>query len=344
MIELVFFILTAALLLLPLLPAFGEWRTRVDVRPLIIVRTHDSNVSAFAAGFRTFIARHLGVQLGLDTAERDAEASPSQVAVGQTGLPFLDTAEYQQHRCTRGIVSTRPIRLPDNFMFSQEVYGGASVLSGRRNLLRAVLCERDLYLRSDTTVVRWVHANRVFVSGRCSLPGRVSADTAIHIKWGTTFCRLHAPHIFFGERTGDRRAFISVFEADSTTPTPHDKRVIANGDAPCGVATHADTQIAPNAHIRDNIKSHGNLIIGQNSALDGAVICSGDLTISPYCRIRGPVLAEGRIRIQQGCRIGSPESQTTMSAPMILVSPGVVVCGSVWASEGGATVSCETPQ
>lgn len=357
MIALALLMATAALLLLPLVPAFAEWRTKQDAAPLNIVRTHDSNVKAFATTFRAFILDRMGAQHEADMAADNAQTYVATLApIGRGGYPILRIQEFQNKRSERAITSASPIRLPNDFTFSREIYGGANIRSGRKNKLRAVLAEQDLFLRSHSIVARWAHAKRVYVSRRCTLAGRVSAETDMEVGIGSTFHRLYAPRIIFSPRAR-RHAISPIFDRSlalapfteridhlSRTLMQGNKRIPADSTFLGNVSVRGTIQIGRYAHVQGSIKSSGNLTIEANAAIDGAVICGGDLTIYSNCNIRGPILAEGRIFIGQGCRIGNPDAQTTVSAPIILVGENVQVSGSVWASEGGAAMLCGQPR
>ena len=75
--------------------------------------------------------------------------------------------------------------------------------------------------------------------------------------------------------------------------------------------------------------------IEDGAVIEGSVISGKDLDMGSACRIRGPAVATGEMRIHTGCQIGGETYPTTATAPHILVDPGVLVFGTVWARENG---------
>jgi predicted acyltransferase (DUF342 family) len=87
--------------------------------------------------------------------------------------------------------------------------------------------------------------------------------------------------------------------------------------------------------IEGSVKAHGNLEIGRGTHIEGSVISVGDVKFQRDCSMRGPVLSETNLWVGTGCRMGTRENPTTVSAPRIVVAPGVIAYGSVWAREHG---------
>lgn len=341
MIDIALLLVAAFLLMLPLVPALTEWHVKRDVAPLRIIRTHDGNAGTFAARFRTYVRELQPYQHAAGSA-----ADPSWVAVGRGGYPILDVNEYRKKRSDRGVLSEESIRLPDEFAFSREIYGGADVYGGKANRLRAVLAERNLYLGDDSIVTRWIHAEHVKANHGCRLAGRVSADVEILIATGCMFRRLNAPRILFGAGPWRKTETKGGYRADAAVPG---KRALRARNGRVAPASRIDRnllaqdamRVGQAAEISGSLKSGDNLTIAANARVEGAVSCGRDLFIGRGCHIRGPVLAEGRILIGPDCCIGDPGHPTTVSAPIILVGDRVVVFGSVWARDGGAVVDWE---
>lgn len=359
-----FLAVTAIVFMLPLLPALVEWRRRADAAPLTVVRAHDGQITHFAATFRRFLEANLP-PLDDDPAHVHAvrdialnDGGSCQV-VGGDGVPRLDDAELAAGATRTMVVGRAPLSLPDGVLFETEMYAAQGIAGGSRNALRALLSDGDVLLGDGIGIIRWAHAAGRFACGPGSrLAGRVSSDTAIHLQRDTTFGRMRAPVILFGDDgDGDGGpAGVRPAHADAraTLARPADllddgcgRWLVGGALDIAGATAHRGDLVVRGAltvgrgsRIDGGCKGQGWVDVGADAVIAGAVVSTGRLHIGAGARIAGPVVAEGTVVIDAGSVIGSPSAPTTVTADRVRVAEGAVIHGSVWPRIEGTVVAC----
>jgi hypothetical protein len=183
----------------------------------------------------------------------------------------------------------------------------------------------------------------------------MSAEKEIQLDVDSRFGRMHAPIIYFGGNpTSDVRelvATIAIENATAKTPLSLNAQILdesanrwlARGNYKVGKNTQhggslvaqMDLLIGANCHIAGSIKSSGDLHLGDCCVIDGAVVAEGAIYIGRACRIKGPIIGEKKVQIRSGTVVGAPELPTTITAPRLRISSGVIAHGAVWAREMG---------
>lgn len=336
--------LVLGLLLLPLLPAWREWRRPQDVTPLPI-DAQDAQDPAFLA--RSFAQR---LSQALAHGERRLGRSKLAEAPPRGRWPLSDD-EWRRGRTQRVWHGQSDAVMPDDIHFLAEVAAPGALDTAPGNVYRALWAGHQLRLAAHATVLRWAHGQQVEVGAGCRLAGRVSADDRITV-WGRSFFTLlHAPTICFGSQPDSPGLTLAALHRDQQ---PLSEPVRWDADAGRGVCDEPlalpdwtawqgdlvcrdDLGLGMGCRANGHLKVHGALHIGEHSLIEGGVVAVGSVTLEAHCRVQGALVSEEAIVLGPGCVIGEPGRPATVAAPRIEVAPGVVVHGTLWASQRGQT-------
>jgi cytoskeletal protein CcmA (bactofilin family) len=340
------------MLVLPLIPAFVELRSKSDASPLKVVQQHAGEIRHFANSFRTYI------QVLEPTLQQCVVSGATASGMLPDGVEYLalgqcndsHTLPIQQRGaiCRVTIAAGSDLVVPAETTFLRDVYAGGRFSGGDNNSYRAILGEKDVHLGHSSLITRWVHAVGEFSAEHdCSLSGRISSDSCIRLQGTCNFLRLNAPKIETGHVMPGK---------DSTRPPAEDKsnagsgvvqRFLYDGD----FEVHADELVTGNivargklhigsgARIRGSVKSVSDMVLGAGVSVQGSLISGRQMLIGPDCAVNGPIIAERALHISAGTRCGSFQHPTTVSAPRIEAEEGVVVFGTLWAREHGEVVA-----
>jgi cytoskeletal protein CcmA (bactofilin family) len=357
---LLFFLITAAVLLLPLVPGMREIRSRRDTQALTVSAESRVDVRHFADGFR----RVVDIQLKelLQQCEQLSATVGGELVGGEPYVLLSGAAPFeprpQEHasgRCERIVASAGDLRVPEGMDFAREVYAGGSLHGGPGCRYRAVLTEYDLRLAAGSTSLRWVHAGGVLhVEPGCALYGRVSADISILVEGPCRFERMRAPVIELRERSyqeGWRDGRVPLTEVDAATLPCFSNlsagRALVEGDVeipPDSVVAFdlvawGSVRIGQGTHVRGSIKAHRDLVLESGCRVDGSVISQRSIVIADGCYVHGPLLSESRVTIGTRGQFGRAIQPTTVRAPRIEVRLDTVVHGTLWASDVGKVIA-----
>ena len=346
------------LVLLPVLPAWQEWRQPTDAAPLNVVRTYDGSVTHFAESFRTIMLDQIGnIVEGVEAApthvaEGTLKRGESYVVVGSSGHTFpLLPGEKATQEATRVVIACGDMVIPSGYVLNHEVYGRRNLTVGARTACRAVLADGAIHFERGAAVLRWAHASGEISGARESrLWGRVTSDAAIVLGVGAEFSRLHAPQI---STESDAPAHHRSAEWHAMGRTPLDapsglineessrwvvkadlnvpERTLHTGQL---VATR-DFVVGAGSLIDGSIKSRKRLTLEDHVEIKGAVIARRRIQIGEHAVIKGPVVGEEMVEIGAGSIIGTADEPTTITAERIRLGAGVKVYGTVWAREHG---------
>ncbi len=347
---LLLFTLTALVVLLPMLPAWLEWRWPSDVTPLHIDKDDALDppflARSFALGLSTALA------LGKSHLGRSPLVSLSSPPPGAPWpLDARETAAAASHKVwdVQGNAE-----LPSGTAFLGEVASRASLRAAPGGLYRALWARDQLFLPGGCTVLRWAHATQLDVGPSCDLAGRISADAVISLAHGTRFVLLHAPVLRFApgrtHRPADAVAAPEAVPARAGLGLPaavvwHDASARGrcetaldieggrnwSGDLVCG----ADLHVGDGCQVQGSLKAHGRLTLGAGCRVHGSLVASGPITLGAGCTVQGSVVSETSVALGAACVIGLPGLPCTVAAPYVEVGGQVVAHGTVWASVEG---------
>jgi cytoskeletal protein CcmA (bactofilin family) len=342
-------LLTSAVCLAPLMPAWQEWRLRRDALPLGIEQGEYTSVRVFAERFRNHLQRELVALETNPNGDKDYLLIKDDNGFAPARL------EQSGQRLQRRVISDASLTLPDGYSFEREVYSRGDLHSGRRSRLRAALADARLDLGEGSVVLRWADAAEIHVAPQARLLGRAAATQSITLAAGSEFRRLHAPSILFGASSPQaapqaapearpdpllkaRAATYEHFGPPLMRPrwlVRDELSVPDNRQVNCALVVRGRLNIGAGAYLTKGIKSYKNIVIGDGAIVDGSIVSRRDVAIGARCIITGPVVAQGRVSIGAGSRFGSVEQPTTVTASSVSVASGAVIHGTVWGHEQG---------
>jgi cytoskeletal protein CcmA (bactofilin family) len=340
---------TAGWLMLPLLPALREAHQKTDTQPLSIIPEDPFNPACLAERF----AERLGeIQAQIQVCQRQGSSLAERFGSGEAycivGRPdelALRALQSSGRSADEVLILCRSGRLPAHMHFRSEVYAAEALIGGASSVFRAILADEDLELGAGTTVLRWVHSRSDLVVGRdCMLRGRATAHAILRLSSGTRFERLHARRVEFNFSDA-AESWASAMETSGQgigRESPKQRTVVRKDlSIPAGrfvegdYVVYGDLRVGAGSHVRGSLKSHGDIYIEAGAIIEGSVVSARNLELGEGCEVRWPVISEGRVTIHTGCRIGTERHPTSVTAPEIVVAPGVVAFGTVWASREG---------
>jgi cytoskeletal protein CcmA (bactofilin family) len=337
------------LFVLPILPALAELRLKRDAEPLNVIQKHSGDVRHFAFGFRSYTddlqeALQRSVETQTTVAGRRKNGEEYVLLGHRCDKSFLDEAKIKDSTCKVVICAGTDLKLPEGVNFQKEIYAAGCLAGGERNTYRAILCEKEIHLHRESTVMRWAHAaGQLRADHDCELYGRVSSDQEVLLQSGCIFQRVHAPRVVMG----------CACEADGSSETPASarsqldevaqRRRLFEGDVEIGpgeliagdIIARGNLHMGAGARVSGSVKSDKDLFVGEGVRVGGSLISAGAMHVGHHCRIHGPLLAEHRIEIGSGTLCGTPDSLTTVSSLIVDVEEGASFFGTVWAREEG---------
>lgn len=334
--------LTTVVVLLPMVPAWIEWRWPSDVTPLFI--GEDDALDP------PFLARSFASRLATALALRQTHLGRSSITSLPAGKawPFegREAATASTHRVWDLLGDTE---LPAGMRFLGEVAARGSLRTAPGGVHRALWVRDHLHLAAGATVLRWAHAHHIDVGPDADLAGRLSADSGITLAPGTRFVLLHAPVLRFAPArqvpspgpaadpvaASGAPAAVAWQQASGRGHCPHALAVPAGsrwrGDLVCG----DDLRLGAGCQVQGSLKAHGTLTLGAGCVVHGSLVSTGPIHLQRGCSVRGSIVSEAAIVLGEGCVVGGPGQACTVSAPRIDVGAAVVVHGTVWSSEAG---------
>lgn len=343
----VLILMTAGLVVLPLVPAIRELYLSSDSQPLTVIQQHAGEIRYFADSFRNYIS------VLKESLEKSTHAGTTIRGVLSDGVHYLvmgsdDCSVLDRNSdgiCACLIAAGIDLSVPSKTSFSQDIYAAKNFLGGEGNAYRAILGEKDIELAASSTVARWVHAVGKFIaSENCDLHGRISSEVGIQLHRGCAFQRLNAPQIELGQvsarflppvvNTDDTKEAISrrfLYEGDYE---------IAPGEVMVGnLCVRGNLRVRTGARVLGSVKSGARLTVEPRASIEGSLVSMHELHIGKGCSVHGPIIAERRLVIEGETRCGDLVLPTTVTAAHIEVAEGTVVFGSLWAREFGVVVA-----
>ena len=345
-----FFALVVGLLLVPLVPALREIRSRFDAEALPIAADGRVSSTYFAERFRAVLADRLAGPVEevrangqLLRGRIDGGESFVVLPAAQTRVPVDHDSPDETMVLAVGDLEVEPERA-----VGREVFAEGDVRTGDHAVLRATLADGDVTLGEGTTSLRWIHADgEVRVGPRALLHGRVSAGRRIRVAEGVRFERLHAPRVEFGNpidpepRPPEDLRPSGPEDLDPRTETAAG-RTIVHGDVtlPAGTRWTGDLVVrgslraGPETRIEGSVKARG-VHLESSTVVTGSVVSTKGASIGPEVRIDGLLITEGHVRLGHGSVVGRDPDTATLRAETIDVEAGCVVHGTVWVTEDG---------
>ena len=348
---------TAALLALPVIPAFYELHKRADVAPLPTSR-HDGRIENFAHSFRSRIEPLLPT---LDQCHVAGELRQMDLDGMEVLLVGDDHFDFSPERVggVATIACSNPT-VPAGRVLQADLYSASDLYISEGAAIRSGFAEGDATLARNSMVLRWMHAGgHAYLREGSASYGRVSATKAICLEAGCRFERIRAPLVATAEANTDAGLDLTApdlteddseslaisygqsgVDAGAFNPRPlarvHGDYVLPEGETVnSNIVATGDLRLRTNSRFLGSAKSHKDMYIEDGACVYGTIICGGVLHIGTNSFVAGPVMAEREIRISRGARIGTPEVLTTISSCSIRIETGCRIHGTIWARVRG---------
>ena len=348
---LVLLVLTAAWLVLPLVPALRELLRPTDVEPLTMVGRDNADIARFARNFREYLKGQLAA------LEGEPDARGEQTGKLPDNTPFMRLARLPNEISRtsmppgangRLLVLDQSTVLDGGEQFRLEVWSREDFIGGPSATYRAVLGEQNVELAEKSVVLRWVHSVGPLVIGpRSSVYGRTSSEKEVHIGAGVAFDRIGAPVIIVGSAS-PRPMPVSSGGKKFQPPersrrlgdhlrVEQDLEVLADTVIDGNLVVAGRCWLGRNVRVNGSIKVHRELTCDEGVVITGAVVSRNLIKVGRDSWIQGPIISEEHLILEGGTEVGTPDQPTTISARTITLATGVVLCGQVMGEEGGQT-------
>jgi predicted acyltransferase (DUF342 family) len=357
-----FALVCVALLVLPFVPAWREWRRPTDKGPLPIESSYTNDIDHFARRLRADAAARLGrdAPTGYEDfnfvpegPRTDPSLGPSSSqAPGTSMSSVMDWARAPRRMISRhDICDDAAIRCP------QPLYVEGNLRAGAGSAFSALYATGAIVLGPESEIHDWAHADGPLRMGRnAAALRRISSGTSVELGDEAWFERMQAPTLIFGRPREDapsaaapapapaRVQQVAASYADlpnAVMQTPH--LYLVRGDCVLGarriytgsLVVTGRLIIGPATTVVGDIKARLDLSMGEGAHVQGAITCEQRAYLFDGVRILGPLVSENDVLIGTGAVIGLPQSPTTVSARNIIVQAGAVVHGTIWAHEIG---------
>lgn len=340
-------LLTLAVILLPLLPAFREWWRPTDVTPLPIDETDALEPAYLARRFSEMIGPALDQGLielgGVPLVHLPANAIHA---------PWpLNAQEVRTQRTRRIWHTDGDCVLPERLHCLAEMSARGALRTAAGRTYRALLSSAQLTLAPHTRVIRWAHAESLVIGDHCQLPARISATQGLMLGREVSFSLLHAPAIrFTGQVQLDwpvppqGRWSIGSSEgvlwdaASGTGQVPHALHVppLRRWRGDLHAASHLS--LGEGCEAEGSLRSAGTLNLGAGSRVHGGLIARGEVYLAAGTTVGSSIVSETLVVLGAGCVVGVPGAHATVRAPRVEIGKGVVVHGTVWSGQHMRTV------
>ena len=329
-----FCLLCLAMLALPFLPAYAEWRTPADCSPLPISRHYSNEIDHFARRFRSDALADIAAR-GPSNDQFEYVANPVE------SMDWLASS--------RPLIGLRTIDSAKGIRCNRPLYASSGVDCGRDSSFAALLACGDIALGPYSEILEWAHADgTVKLDTACVALRRLSSNVAIELAAQCCFERVSAPIIRFGApceeakpevigsfpgdlgalpESSRRAATLHVVRGDCTLPPGH----LYKGS----LVVTGRLVIGSNTTVIGDVKARQGIIVGSAARIIGSLVCEDRIYVLDHVEVAGPVISETDIAIGTGTVIGRPDAPTTISAENIIAKSGSVSHGTLWARNVG---------
>lgn len=317
----------AIMVLIPFMIAIKELLDPKDNKPLYIDMLHSKDPLYFGKKFKKIIAENIenkGVPEGNSEVFLNKMES-AEISIAKWVPPYsnIDKILYVKGDFASG----------ENAALRKEVYIKGYGKVGKRNILRAVYCEKDILVERDCRISRWVCSEgNVHIGARTHLGRSVGCKGNLFMETGCRFkSAFGLPLVALnGKRTAKvqpfdyperdkakRRDEWKIFQKHlSVNWTPPRKpgsegselqvdtemeEVAANKLAKHWKVGENRVETVPGEPIRYNFAARRELVIKSGSVIHGSIKCYKDIIIEPDTVLHGDIFAEGNIKVGPDC-------------------------------------------
>lgn len=347
---LVFYLATAVICLLPLLPIIRTWLGKPQIQPH---PGHEHDPSESMKAFGHLVQEQFGALLDL------ARHSGPIRGANERGLPFIvlgvttplvSQIAPKTKRLRNLVLSAGHLEIPDSLVCEREIFAEGNIHIASRSLIRAALSHRNIIVGRRARILRWIYGSqRIEVQETALIKGWAEAGQEIRLARRSQFTHLQAPVILFGRQPvsprPDREDTVARFDPPAYNPAqPCYGRHL---DIPARHSVKGDLfvshhlVIGDHCHIIGDLRSDGSIEIGHSVVIVGSIYAGGTITVGAECFVRGPVISKGELQLGFRCIIGHASEPTTTLASTLLLHEGCVAYGCVHALLHGEVLTDE---
>jgi len=287
------------LIFLPFLPGLIELIKPKDAFPLFINLDYSKNPRYFALSFKKKLFNTLKIEDVLKSIEEseNIELIKEEIKLSKS-ITVLANSFVERVLFVSGNLTTE-----ENVFLAKEVYVTNNAYIGENNKIRALACEGSVYLKKNTTILRWLDAEKdIFVDENCDLGVSTTSNSQILLQKGDKFKRL----------------FSKVILTKSTKPYE---------------------ELPKEGHIKGSIKNYDSFSVKGNIEIEGSIFGEKDITVGENVKILGNVFSQGKIKIKDNATIGEAGSVKSVIAKKgITIGENVKVYGYVMTEGEGKVV------
>lgn len=310
--EPILYLLFAAALLLPGLPAAVELRKRSDAAPLEIDPDYAMDPRYLGKSFRRRIARVLahtraGEQVPFLARSNERARVVESLAIGSTT------------RIEEAVLATGDVRTGAGVHLT-DVFSAGSIRVGENSVLRTVAANGTVSLDTGTRIARWVDAEAgLTIGAKCVIGHSACAGAICSVAEDVEFSRLFGNPVIIG----------AGCEGGVPEPAPAYERDL--------VCLHS-IEIEAGKVVPGSIKAEGDVLIRSGARVGGSVVARGSVRVESGAAISGHIFSERDVCIGSGAMVGAPGSSKTIYASRdITLTRGVTVYGWIICEGRGIT-------
>lgn len=293
------FFLFILLLFLPFGPGIYEYLKRKDINPLFINIEYTKNPRYFSLSFK----RKLKESVKEDILKIINETK--EITFFNEKLKItIDYIIEPNSKVDEVLYVFGDFKTNNNVILRKEVYVRGSAYIGENNNIRALACDKKIFLGRNVKVIRWLDAEEdIYVEENCDLGVSTTSNKKIIISKGCVFKRLFAPEIQFNSKASEvildnRKArIIGNIKTYKDISFEGSMEIIGN------VFSEKDINIGEKVWIKGNVFSQGKINLGGNAQIgeEGkikSVIAKKGIVIKDNARIYGYVMTEGEGKVE----------------------------------------------
>jgi cytoskeletal protein CcmA (bactofilin family) len=294
-----------AMLGVPFVPAWSEWRRPTDAFSLPVPSDYASEVDYFARQLRERMVAagaRTTASLRLD-APRDFDAP----------LYVSGDVDATAAAAFTALLAMGDIRLGPGSQVTQWVHADGALTLGEGSVaLRRASCGGVMTLGKAASFER-LHASTILFGEAAAAPAAARPTNPVEASaLPEVTCRI-----------------AGLFRADGDLSIPAGSRFEGS------LVVTGALSIGDNTTVVGDVKARKGIVLGRGAAVRGAMTCERNIHVLEGARVKGPLVAEADIWLAPGVTVGTVGLPTTVTAQNIMVAEGVTAHGTVWAREAG---------
>lgn len=331
-----FMVTCSALLILPFVPAYWEWKHPSDAAALPISANYANDIDHFARRLHADAMARLDLGMGTGYEDFDFVSTPLE--------------DMQWLTAKKRLISRSSIETAMSIHSPQPLYVEGNVTTGADSVFSALYATGDIELGADSKILNWAHSDGVVrLAANTLAVKRISAGSVIALAESVRFERLNAPSIQFGSHVRSSNhinrleqspaSLADIANVTELTPSLYfvrgDCELVSDAIYHGSLIVTGILTIGSRTKVVGDIKARKGLLVLDGASVQGAVTCNKYIHVFSDAFVFGPLLSERDIILDLNVVIGLPEAPTSVSARNILVNEGVMVHGSIWAHDVG---------